>query len=94
VVYLLKARIVKPAEAAVARERLCEQAPVARQWLGDRHVIAATVSHATITEMLEAVFSVRSVPRLNNSAMKSSYETVTGDGLEAAGTELSPRPNN
>jgi hypothetical protein len=36
---------------------------VARQWLSSRHVIAATDTHATIVEILDAVFSVRSVPR-------------------------------
>jgi hypothetical protein len=39
--------------------------PVPRQWLRSRHVIAATDTHATI-ELWEAVFSVRSVPRLYN----------------------------
>jgi hypothetical protein len=49
----LKARIVKPAETAVARERLCKNiAP------------AAIKEHATMKKVLEAVFSVRSVPRL------------------------------
>jgi hypothetical protein len=52
---LLKDRIVKPAETAVAR-----------QWLSRRHVMAATDTHVTIEELLEAVFSVRSVPRLYN----------------------------
>jgi hypothetical protein len=48
---LLKARIVKPAA-------------VARQWLSSRHDIAATDMRATIEKLLEAVFSMRSVPRL------------------------------
>jgi hypothetical protein len=39
---------------------------VARQWLSSRHVIAATDTHAAIEELLEAVFSVPSVPRLYN----------------------------
>jgi hypothetical protein len=46
---LLKARIVKQAETAVARERP-----------NIRHVITATDTHS----ILEAVFSVLSVPRL------------------------------
>jgi hypothetical protein len=50
---LLKARIVKPAETAVASE-----------WLSSRHVNADTDTLATTEELLEAVFSVRSVPRL------------------------------
>jgi hypothetical protein len=49
---LLKARIGKSAETAFARERLSN---IARQWLSSHHVI-----DATIEELLEAVFSVRS----------------------------------
>jgi hypothetical protein len=67
VAYLLKGRILKPTETAVSRERLCEQTPVARRWLGDRHMIAAIVAYSIIAELLDAVFSVRSVPRLYNS---------------------------
>jgi hypothetical protein len=62
---LLKARTVKPAEIAITRERLCKHA-VARQWLSSRHMMAATDTHATIEELLEAVFSVRSLPNLYN----------------------------
>jgi hypothetical protein len=54
----LTARIVEPAETAVARERLCKQTPVAKQWLGDRHMIAATSQPATMEELLEAVISM------------------------------------
>jgi hypothetical protein len=36
---------------------------VARQWLSERHVTAATFTYATI-KLSEAVFSVRSVPQL------------------------------
>jgi hypothetical protein len=57
VAYLLKARIMKPVETTVARERLCDTA-VARQWLGERHVTAATLTYATAEEMSEAVFSI------------------------------------
>jgi hypothetical protein len=64
VAYLLRARIVDPADTAVAKERLCKQTRVSEQWLGDRHVIAATFAHPTIAEMLEALFSVPSVPKL------------------------------
>jgi hypothetical protein len=39
--------------------------PVAMQWLSSRHVITATDTHAKIEELIEAVFSVRSVPRLH-----------------------------
>jgi hypothetical protein len=37
--------------------------PVVRQWFNSRHVMAARNMHATIEELLEAVFSVRSVPK-------------------------------
>jgi hypothetical protein len=59
---LLKARIVKPAETAVARDGTANT-PFARQWLSSRHVIAATDTHVTIEELLEAVFSSQSMPR-------------------------------
>jgi hypothetical protein len=36
---------------------------VAREWLG-KHASAATDMHATIEELLEAVFSMRSMQRL------------------------------
>jgi hypothetical protein len=62
VAYLLKAKIVGPAETAVARERVCKHMPLARKWFGDSHVIAATVPHGI--ELLEAMFSVWSVPRI------------------------------
>jgi hypothetical protein len=39
--------------------------PVARQWLSERHVTAAALAYATIEELLEAVFSVQSAPRLH-----------------------------
>jgi hypothetical protein len=73
VAYWLKAGIVEPAETAVPRERLCKQTPVARQWLGDRHVITATVTHATIEKLLEAVFSVGSVQRLYQEMPMGSW---------------------
>jgi hypothetical protein len=46
---LLKARIAEP---------------IAREWLG-KHTSAMTNMHATTEELLEAVFSVWSVPRLH-----------------------------
>jgi hypothetical protein len=58
---LPKARIT--AKPAVASEQLCKQT-AARRWLISCHVIATTDTHATMEELLDAVFSVRSVPRL------------------------------
>jgi hypothetical protein len=52
--------------------------PVARQWLGSRHVMAATDMQATVEELLE-VFPVRSVPRLYKEDQLS-----LGDSLERA----------
>jgi hypothetical protein len=49
---------VKPAETDVARELLCKHTCC--------HVMAATVTHAIIEELLEAVLSVWSMPRLYN----------------------------
>jgi hypothetical protein len=56
VAYLLKARIVDPADTAIARERFCKQMRVTLQWLGDLHVIAVTTAHTTVVEWLEALF--------------------------------------
>jgi hypothetical protein len=39
-----------------------KKAAIARRWCGE-HISIATNKHATIEELLEAVFSVRSVPR-------------------------------
>jgi hypothetical protein len=65
---LLKARTVKPAETAVAR-----------QWLSSHNVMATTDMHTTMEELLEAVFAVRSVPKLYNKdqlPLRVSRETV------------------
>jgi hypothetical protein len=48
----LKAGIVERIDAAISR-----------QW-NDEHVSAAKNQHATIAELLEAVFSMQSLPRL------------------------------
>jgi hypothetical protein len=54
----LKARILNPAETAVARERPCKS-HVTADYRGVR-------SNTTIEELWEEVFSVRSAPRLYN----------------------------
>jgi hypothetical protein len=56
-------------------------APIAKQWLSIRHVIAATDTHTTIEELLEAMISARSVPRLYNEhqlLLRESPETAVG----------------
>jgi hypothetical protein len=59
--YLLKSRIVMPPETAVAREQHGNN--ITRCFLhGSHHVPTATGMHATIEELLEAAFSVGSVP--------------------------------
>jgi hypothetical protein len=40
--------------------------PIARQWLSNHHMMAATDTHATIEELLEVVVSVWSMLRLYN----------------------------
>jgi hypothetical protein len=55
VAYLLKGRILELAETVTPRERIC------------KHIVpAAMKEHETMEKLLEAVFSVRSVPRLYN----------------------------
>jgi hypothetical protein len=52
--------------------------PVAGQWLSSRQVMAAAGTHATIGQLLGAVFSVRSVPGLykTTSWYYESLDTV------------------
>jgi hypothetical protein len=63
---LLTARSVEPAEKAIAKERLRKKTRVTRRWLSERHVTTATLTYATIEELLEEMFFVRSAPRLYN----------------------------
>jgi hypothetical protein len=77
VAYFLSARTVKPTEKAVARERL-----------RSRHVLAPTDTHVTTEELLEEVFSVRSLPRLYNEgqlplAVSPSPSRESVDSLQA-----------
>jgi hypothetical protein len=63
---LLKARIVKPAETAVARERLCKH-----------HVSIAAVVHTTVEALLGTVFSMWPAP----TAMSSNYRVTARRGV-------------
>jgi uncharacterized protein YpbB len=63
---LLKARIVKPTEMTVARERLCKH-----------HIRVATLMYATIEELLEAVFSMQSAP----TATSSNYRVTAKEAF-------------
>jgi hypothetical protein len=69
-----KVRIVKPAETAVARKRLCKHA----RWLSSRHVMGTKDTHAAIEQLLEEVFSVRSVPRLHNEDQRKTKPSAWG----------------
>jgi hypothetical protein len=63
---------------------------IAKQWLSSRRVKAVTHTHATIEEMLEAMFSVRSVPRLcneNQLPLTNSPSRVRVE-RESAGSQL------
>jgi hypothetical protein len=42
---------------------------VASKWFSSRHLMAATVTHETIEQLLEEMFSVWSVPRLYNEEL-------------------------
>jgi hypothetical protein len=74
---------VKSAETAVAKESPAtisitklqqpKQAPIARQWLSKRHVTAATLTYTNIEELLEAVFSMRSMTKLFNKDQLPNY---------------------
>jgi hypothetical protein len=72
------ARIVKPTETAVIRERLYNHA-FDRQWLSSRHVIAAADTHETMEDLLEETFSMRSVSTIYNKdklPLRDSLETA------------------
>jgi hypothetical protein len=69
---LLKARIVKPVDTAVGMERLCKHTCL----LGSGLV---GVTYAAMEELLEAVFSVRSVPKLYNGDQPPN---PSGGGVE------------
>jgi hypothetical protein len=58
---LLKVRILSQQRETLAGNGSANT-PVARQWLISRQVMAATDTHATREELLEAVFYVWSVP--------------------------------
>jgi hypothetical protein len=49
---------------------------IARQCLSNRHVIAATVAYAEIGGLLEAVFSVESVPRQYNEEQLPLWDSI------------------
>jgi hypothetical protein len=63
VAYLLRARTVKPTETAVVGNGFVNTV-VAGQWHSSRYVLAPTHLHATIEELLEAMFSMRCMLRL------------------------------
>jgi hypothetical protein len=83
--YLLKARTVKPAETAVAKERLCKHWRCFRdfrdtqQWSNWEAVFSTRsmrlLRDATIETLLGEVFSVRSVPRLYNEEQLRLWES-------------------
>jgi hypothetical protein len=61
-------RIMEPEETSITRQRL------------SKHVPAATNTQATIEELLEAMFSVGSAPRLYNEKPRPDYKC--GGGVE------------
>jgi hypothetical protein len=63
---------------SIARLQKPKHIPVARQWLSKRHVTTATFTYATIGELLEAVFPVRSVPRLYNEEQLPGKQQLVG----------------
>jgi hypothetical protein len=73
---------------------------VARQWFNSRHLMAATDTHTTIEELLEAVFSVRSVRRLYNEdqlPLRESLESAVrsvGGWCEMAASLRGREPGN
>jgi hypothetical protein len=69
-VFLLKARIVKPARKPFLQNGSVST-PVARQQLSSCHMKVATSTHTTLEELLETELSVRSV--LSLYITKTSY---------------------
>jgi hypothetical protein len=67
----------------VSRELLLENGsintPVVSHWLSSHHVIVAADTYATVEELLEALFSVQSMPGLYNTyqlPLQMSSETA------------------
>jgi hypothetical protein len=59
-----------------------EETSIARQWLG-KYVFVATNTHATIGELLEAVFSMGSVPKFYKEDQREQDHSLldwTGHG--------------
>jgi hypothetical protein len=82
-----------------AQNKNCKTSRDGRCWetVGNRHVIAVTVAHATNRRTVEAVFSVQSGPRLHNEdqlPLLVSCEPVMGDCCEAPVGELSSGANS
>jgi hypothetical protein len=78
---MFKARIVEPTETTVARKRLWKHAPcLAMAQLASRDSSQVYVHNNRRT--VEAVFSVRSVPRLYNEDQVSLLEENAGEGQE------------
>jgi ribosome-interacting GTPase 1 len=67
----VKARIVEREKTAVARQR------------SHKYISASTHKHATIEELLDAVFSLRSVTRLYNENERE--KRVSRDSAHVAG---------
>jgi hypothetical protein len=83
VTYFLKAITVEPEKQPLLGKG-SENMSVIRLWFSSRHVIAAGDAHA-IEKWLEAVFSVRSAPRLykeDQLPLRESFQTaVRGVGV-------------
>jgi hypothetical protein len=51
-----------------------QKKPIVRRWLSSRHIIAVRDIHATIEDLLEAVFSVRFVPgKFRESTVRGTF---------------------
>jgi hypothetical protein len=74
----------------LAQSKNCETSRDSRYYgtVGNSRVIAEKVAHATIEELLEAVFSVRSVPRLYK---ESALSLVSSQRLVSAVRKLQGR---
>jgi hypothetical protein len=57
-------------------------APVAGQWPSSCHMMAATDTHTTTEELLEALFSLQSAPRLYNGDQLPFQVDPCGGGVE------------
>jgi hypothetical protein len=90
VAYLLEARIVEPAETAVAMKWSLNTS-IAGHWLSNRHVIAATVAYATIRELWTRLVESYSLMSCETGASQRGLEPWNTEAEESTTLEAATK---